>query len=85
MKFLTLEETKKMTFIQTEIPQPEETQPYQEWGWYSFQDFFVANWFYVTVTVIIAIIVFIYARHKKKQRVKYQEQLKAEQENSKQA
>ncbi len=71
-----------MMFIQPEIPKPEETQPNQEWGWYTFQDFFVANWFYITVAVIIAIIVLIYARHKKKQRVKYYEQLKAEEEKS---
>jgi len=66
---------------QNEIPQPKDTEPGQEYGIYSFQDFLIANWGYITIVLILAIIVLMYARHKKRERKKDFEEYKRQQEN----
>lgn len=56
------------TMLQSEIPKPKETAPGEEWGFYTMQDFLVANWYYLTAVIILALIVLIAARQKKKTR-----------------
>ncbi len=54
-----------LTF-QTEIPRPEDTQPGQEFGLYTFQEFIIANWGYISIVLIVALIVLLYTRSKKR-------------------
>ncbi|MDR6299726.1 hypothetical protein [Mesonia maritima] len=67
--------------LQTEIPQPAQTEPDQEYGIYSFQDFIIANWGYITIVLILAIIVLMYGRHKKRERKKHFEEYQRQKEN----
>ncbi|MDT0294747.1 hypothetical protein ACFQ3R_03695 [Mesonia ostreae] len=55
-------------FLQTQIPNPEETGTNQQFGWYTFGDFMAANWFYITAVVLIAVLVLIYSKKMKKER-----------------
>ena len=52
--------------FQPEIPQPGNTKPGQEFGLYTFQEFIVANWGYISIVLIVALIVLLYTRSKKR-------------------
>ncbi|TQD40653.1 hypothetical protein [Haloflavibacter putidus] len=53
-------------FFQTEIPRPEDTKPGQEYGLFTFQEFIIANWGYISIVLIVALIVLLYTRSKKR-------------------
>lgn len=58
----------RFLMLQPEIPKPKDAEPGQEFGLYSFQEFIVANWGYITIVVIVALIVLLYTRSKKRAR-----------------
>lgn len=61
-------------FLQTHIPNAEETGTNQQFGWYTFGDFMAANWFYITAVVLIAVVVLMYSKKMKKERLARREE-----------
>lgn len=68
---------------QNEIPKPDETEPGKEYGVYSFEEFFVDNWGYITIVAIFAVIVLLYTNYKKKERRKLADKLEQEKKQEK--
>jgi hypothetical protein len=71
-----------MIFFQPELPKPEETSPDQQWGWYSFQDFLVANWGYISIVVFLVLVFAFYSKKRKQRRVDIKEQIRKERDSN---
>ncbi|MDT8346175.1 MAG: LPXTG cell wall anchor domain-containing protein [Flavobacteriaceae bacterium] len=51
-------------FIQPEVPNPQKTEPHQEWG-FKFTDFLADNYFYLLVVLLLVVILWLLRKKKR--------------------
>lgn len=64
-------------FLQTHVPNPEETGTNQQFGEFTFSEFIIDNWFYVSAVILIGVIVLMYSKYRKQVRQKRTDDQKA--------